>query len=62
MAVNPIIECFSTDLVTDYWDALESSTVYTAAHFWWNHLQVAHIGVYLAYRCICMQWKLFLQS
>jgi len=30
MAVNPIIECFSRDLVTKYCQGLESNTVYTA--------------------------------
>ena len=30
MALNPIIECFSRDLVTEYCQGLESSTVYTA--------------------------------
>jgi len=30
MAVDPIIECFSTDLVTEYCQGLESSVVHTA--------------------------------
>jgi hypothetical protein len=30
MAVNPIIECISSDLVTKYCEGLESSTVYTS--------------------------------
>jgi hypothetical protein len=33
MAVNPIIECFSRDLVTEYCQSLESSAVYTAPSF-----------------------------
>jgi len=33
MAVNPIIECFSRDLVTEYCQGLESSMVYTAPPF-----------------------------
>jgi len=31
MAVNPIIECFSRDLVTEYCHGLESSAVHTAS-------------------------------
>jgi len=30
MAVNPIIECFSRDLITEYCQGLESSAVHTA--------------------------------
>jgi len=30
MAVNPVIECFRRDLVPEYCQSLESSTVYTA--------------------------------
>jgi hypothetical protein len=33
MAVNPIIECFSRDLVTEYCQDLESSAVYTVPPF-----------------------------
>ena len=33
IAVNPIIECFSRDLVTEYCQGLESSAVHTAPPF-----------------------------
>jgi hypothetical protein len=33
MALNPIIECFSRDLVTEYCQGLKSSTVYTVPPF-----------------------------
>ena len=33
MEVNPIFECFSRDLVTEYCPSLESSAVYPAPHF-----------------------------
>jgi len=33
MAVNPIIECFSRNLITQYCQGLESSAVYTAPPF-----------------------------
>jgi hypothetical protein len=33
MALNPIIECFSRDLVTEYCQGLESSAVHTAPPF-----------------------------
>jgi len=33
MAVNPIIECFSRDLVTEYCQGLESSAIYNAPPF-----------------------------
>jgi len=33
MAVNPIIECFWRDLVTEYCQGLESNAVYTAPPF-----------------------------
>ena len=33
MAVNPIIECFSKDLVTEYCPGLESSAFYTEPPF-----------------------------
>jgi hypothetical protein len=33
MAVDPIIECFARDLVSEYCQCLESSAVYTAHHF-----------------------------
>jgi len=33
MAVDPIIECFSRDLIPEYCKGLESSAVYTAPPF-----------------------------
>jgi len=33
MAVNPLIECFSRDPVHEYYQGLESSTVYTEPPF-----------------------------
>ena len=33
MVVNPIIECFSRDLITEYCQGLESSAVHTAPPF-----------------------------
>jgi hypothetical protein len=62
IAVNPIIECFSWDLVTEYWKGLESSAVHTAPPFFVETLMVNQIGVYLACHCICMHRQLILLS
>ena len=62
MPVNPIIQCFSRDLIPEYCQGLESSAFNSAPLFLSNPSMVTQIGVYLACLGICMQRKLFLPS
>jgi hypothetical protein len=62
MAVHPIIECFSQDLVPQYCHGLESTTGYSVSAILWNPFMVSQIGVSLACHYLYMVVKLFVPS